>query len=67
MIVDVNPYLIEMLGYSKEQFLDKHIWDIRIFKDIASSKESYKELQEKEYSRTSSLPLETVNGKLVIC
>ena len=28
MIVDVNPFLINMLGYSKEQFLTKHIWDI---------------------------------------
>jgi two-component system, chemotaxis family, CheB/CheR fusion protein len=28
MIVDVNPFLIEMLGYSKEQFTEKSIWEI---------------------------------------
>src|SRR5664279_1692565 len=27
-ILDVNPILINTLGYSKEQFLSKHIWDI---------------------------------------
>ncbi|MEI7727719.1 MAG: PAS domain-containing protein, partial [Bacteroidota bacterium] len=33
MIVDVNPFLIELLGYSKEQFLEKAIWEIGFFKD----------------------------------
>ena len=27
-IKDVNPFLIELLGYSKEQFLEKAIWEI---------------------------------------
>jgi PAS domain-containing protein len=27
-IVDANPFLVEMLGYSKEQFIEKAIWEI---------------------------------------
>ena len=27
MITDVNPFLIELLGYSREEFLEKKIWD----------------------------------------
>lgn len=65
MITDVNPFLIEMLGYSKEQFLKKNIWDISAFKNIDYSKQLYKELQDKEYVRYDDLPLETSDGNLV--
>lgn len=65
MIVDVNPYLVEMLGYSKEQLLNKNIWDISAFKNIDYSKHLYKELQDKEYIRYHDLPLETFNGNLI--
>ncbi len=34
MIVDVNPFLIEMLGYSCEELTGKRIWDLGLFKDI---------------------------------
>jgi PAS domain-containing protein len=34
MIVDVNPFLIDLLGYSKESFINKAIWDIGLFRDI---------------------------------
>ena len=64
MIVDVNPFLINLLGYSKEEFLTKHIWDIGTKGDIALSKESYKELQDKEYVRYEDLPLQAKDGKL---
>ncbi|XDD51044.1 PAS domain S-box protein [Leptospira sp. WS92.C1] len=65
MIVDVNPFLIEMLGYSKDQFLEKNIWDICAFKNIEYSKQLFKELQEKEYVRYEDLPLETYKGDQV--
>jgi PAS domain S-box-containing protein len=63
MIVDVNQYLIEMLGYSKEQFLNKNIWDISAYKNIDYSKHLFKELQYKNYVRYEDLPLETSDGK----
>jgi PAS domain S-box-containing protein len=63
MIVDVNPFLINMLGYSKEQFLTKHIWDISTSENIEYSKQMYKELQDKEYVRYEDLPLETSDGR----
>jgi PAS domain S-box-containing protein len=64
MIVDVNPFLINMLGYTKEQFLKKHIWDIGTKENVIMSKQMYKELQEKEYVRFEDLPLEAIDGKL---
>jgi PAS domain S-box-containing protein len=65
MIVDVNPFLTNMLGYSKEKFLKKYIWDISAFKNIDYSKLLFKELQEKEYVRYEDLPLETFDGEQI--
>jgi diguanylate cyclase (GGDEF)-like protein/PAS domain S-box-containing protein len=64
-IIDVNPFLIELLGYSKEQFLNKAIWDIGFFSDIISSKENYLELLKKDYIRYEDLPLRTATGRSI--
>jgi len=63
MIVDVNPFLINLLGYTKEQFLTKHIWDVGTKDNIELSKQLFKDLQEKEYVRYEDLPLEAIDGK----
>ena len=34
-ILDVNPFLLKMLGYSHKDFLGKKLWEIGPFKDIA--------------------------------
>jgi PAS domain S-box-containing protein len=62
-INDVNPFLIEMLGYSKEEFLGKKLWEIGAFKDIKASRKAFLELQTKEYVRYEDLPLETKDGR----
>ena len=61
-IVDVNPYLIEMLAYSKEELVGKELWEIGVFKDIAASRASFAELQQRGYIRYEDLPLETRDG-----
>jgi PAS domain S-box-containing protein len=65
-IVDVNPYLIELLGYSYEEFLGKELWEIGIFKNIDESQAAFIELQNKGYVHFDDLPLETKNGKQII-
>ena len=62
-IVDVNPFIEEMLGYSHNEFLDKHVWEIGLFKDVVASKDSFLELQNKGYVRYENLPLETKDGR----
>jgi len=61
-IKDVNPYLIELLGYSKMEFLEKEIWNIGLFKDIVANKDKFIELQKQKYIRYNNLPLKTVSG-----
>jgi PAS domain S-box-containing protein len=65
MIIDVNPFLIEMLGYPKEQFLEKTLWDIGAFKEVIANRNDFLELQQKEYIRYEDLPVVTANGQQV--
>jgi PAS domain S-box-containing protein len=64
MIEDVNPFLIEMLGYSHEEFLGKRIWELGFFKDILANRDNFVELQQQEYIRYEDLPLEAADGRV---
>jgi formate hydrogenlyase transcriptional activator len=64
-IADVNPFLVEMLGYSYADFLGKRLWEIGPFKNIKASKASFLELQDKGYVRFEDLPLETKDGRQI--
>lgn len=64
-ITDVNPYLMKLLDYSREEFLGKALWDIGLFKDIEASKEAFRELQANQYVRYEDLPLKTKAGKTI--
>ncbi len=64
-IADVNPFLIAMLGYSKEEFLGKKLWEIGAFGDVEASKRAFSELQTAGYVRYEDLPLEARGGRRV--
>jgi diguanylate cyclase (GGDEF)-like protein/PAS domain S-box-containing protein len=63
-ITDVNPFLITMLGYSREEFMAKKLWEVGAFKDIKASKDAFQALQENEYIRYKDLPLKAKDGTL---
>ena len=62
-IADVNPFLVEMLGYSYADFLGKRLWEIGPFKNMEASKAIFLELQSNGYVRFEDLPLETKGGR----
>lgn len=62
-VVDVNPFLLQLLGYSYDNLYGQHIWDLGVFKDIAASKDAFRKLQDNEYIRYEDLPLETHDGQ----
>jgi PAS domain S-box-containing protein len=61
-IVDVNPFLTGLLGYSKEELLGKELWEIGSFKDIVASRDAFDELQQQGFIRYENMPLETQGG-----
>jgi PAS domain S-box-containing protein len=64
-ITDVNPFLIDMLGYSRDEFVDKKLWEVGAFKDIKASKDAFETLQNEKYIRYEDLPLKAKDGHLV--
>jgi len=64
-ISDVNPYLVELLGYSRQEFLEKKLWEVGAFKDVAASRNSFLALSKNECIRYENLPLKTKNGQLI--
>ena len=65
MIVDVNPFLIEMLGFSHEAFLGKKVWELGFFKDIIANQDNFAKLQEEEYISYDNMALETADGRRI--
>lgn len=64
-IIDVNPFLIQLIGYSNEELMDKEIWETEAFKDIGYSMDNFIELQIKGDIRYSDMPLKTKSGKSI--
>jgi len=64
-ITDVNPFMVEMLGYPREHFLRRRLWEIGPVKDEDSSRQAFLQLQEKHYVRYEDLPLERFDGRRV--
>jgi len=65
LITDVNPFLLELLGYSYEEIVGNPLWDFGLFKNRELSKEAFLTLKEKHYVRYEDLPLETKDGRAV--
>ena len=63
MVVDVNPYLVELLGVPREVFLGKKLWELGFFKDIAANEANFAKLQQNGYIRYEDLALEGSDGK----
>lgn len=61
-IVDVNPYLVQMLGYPTEHFIGQMLWELGLLEDKEMNRIKLRELQEKDYIRYEDIPLITHNG-----
>lgn len=61
-IVDVNPSLIGLFGYSYEEFIGKELWEVGLFGDAVESKDSLRELHIKEYIQYEDLLVKTKCG-----
>lgn len=64
-ILDVNPFLIQMSGYSQDQFIEKSLGEIGFLSDIVADQVKFSELQQKEYVRYEDLSFETTDGRKI--
>jgi len=64
-ITDVNPFLVELLGFSHDEMVGKTVGELSPFKDIESNKVMLERLQKDGYVRYEDLPLETRDGRKI--
>jgi len=62
-IIDVNPFLLDLLDYPFESIIGLQLWEIGLFEDIAANQAAFEALQTNEYIRYENLPLRTKTGK----
>jgi PAS domain S-box-containing protein len=62
-ITDANPFMTELLGYTREQLLGQELWQIGLFKEREANLEALRELQEKGFIHYETVPLHTKNGQ----
>jgi PAS domain S-box-containing protein len=58
-IRDVNPFLIDLLGFSHAEMIGKTVGELSPFKDMESNQAMLERLQQHGYVRYEDLPLQT--------
>jgi PAS domain S-box-containing protein len=61
-ITDVNPFLVELLGFSHDEMVGKTVGELSPFKDFVSNQAMLERLQKDGYVRYEDLPMETRDG-----
>jgi PAS domain S-box-containing protein len=61
-ITEVNPFMVELLGYGRDEFLGKELWEIGVLADAKASQEAFRTLLATGYIRYEDLPLQTKAG-----
>lgn len=64
-ITDVNPFLVQLLGFSHGEMLGKTVGELSPFRDIESNQAMLEHLQQQGYVRYEDLPLETRDGRKI--
>jgi PAS domain S-box-containing protein len=64
-ITDVNPFLAELLDYSRTELLGKTPWEIALVKDAETSRAVFEQIKAKGNARYEDLSFRTKGGLLV--
>jgi PAS domain S-box-containing protein len=62
-IIDVNPFMLELLGYPREELLGKELWQIGLLADETASHAAFRQLQQQGQVRYENLPLQAKSGE----
>ena len=62
-IEDANPYLLNLLGYSRSEIMKKTAWQLH--SDTEAARQRFRRVSEKEIDRWDDLPLVAANNSVV--
>ena len=65
VVVNANPFLLNLLGVERDEVLGKKIWDLEFFREIAASRDLFAALQRMETYRSDDKHLKTVDGRFL--
>jgi PAS domain S-box-containing protein len=63
LILEANPFLADLLGYTREEILGKELWQIGLPRDKVASREAFHKLQTEGFICYDNLPAQTKNGE----
>jgi PAS domain S-box-containing protein len=61
-IIDANPFLLEILDYSREEMIEKDFREIEPFENVIASQDVFRKLQHQEYNHFEHLLLQNKEG-----
>jgi PAS domain S-box-containing protein/putative nucleotidyltransferase with HDIG domain len=62
-VIDANPYILDLLGYSKEELMGKRLWEIGVFSDKVKAEEVHEKILRDGYVRYEDLDLVRKQGR----
>ncbi|WP_052729196.1 PAS domain S-box protein [Chromobacterium vaccinii] len=65
LILEANPFLLELLGYAQDELIGKALWEIGALEHIVANQDAFLTLKNKKYIRYDNLPLETKDGRSI--
>ena len=66
LVVDVNPFLVKLLGYAREALIGRKIWELGCFEAVVANEEDFQRLQARDSIRFKDLPLKTSVGRQML-
>jgi sigma-B regulation protein RsbU (phosphoserine phosphatase) len=71
-IIDVNPFMIDLLGYPPKEYLGKKLCETGPFRETEACTTLFRELRSRDYIRYADIPLQAGDGRpidveFVIC
>lgn len=65
LIIDANPYIQQLLGYSHSEFTGRRLWELGMFEDKEAIQAAFQQLLDTGYIRYEHLPLRARSGRRV--
>lgn len=62
-IVDANPFMTSLLGYSREELIGKEMFEIGLLKNEEASRRMFRKLKKEHEVRYEDLPLKSQTGR----
>jgi PAS domain S-box-containing protein len=65
VVVDANPFLVDLVGIPREALLGTKVWEIGLLKPVLSSEAGFHDLVRLEHMRHDDVALEISGGRLL--